>query len=114
MTKMFRSLLVLAAVVCIAGAVGFAQSSGEAVYKAHCQMCHGPNGVPSPGMVKMMGVPAATDPAVKKMTVEEMIASVKNGKGKMPAFSGKISDEEIRDVVTSFRKFLNPQPLPPG
>ena len=30
-------------------ALCFAQSSGEATYKAKCQMCHGATGTPSPG-----------------------------------------------------------------
>ena len=50
MTKTIRSLLVLAAAICLAGAMGFAQSSGEATYKAKCQSCHGSTGTPSPGL----------------------------------------------------------------
>ena len=56
MTKTIRSLVVLAAAISLAGAVGFAQSSGEATYKAKCAMCHGPAGVPSAGMAKAMGI----------------------------------------------------------
>ena len=44
MTNKVRSLVVLAATVCLAGSLGFAQSAGEATYKAKCQMCHGVNG----------------------------------------------------------------------
>ena len=85
MTKTIRSLLVLAAVVSLAGAVGFAQSSGEAIYKAKCAMCHGAAGIPSAGMAKM-GVKPVSDPAIKRLTAEQMFASVKNGKGKMRPF----------------------------
>ncbi len=103
MTKGIRSQLVLALVVSVAGAVGFAQSSGEAVYKANCQSCHGSTGTPSPGIAKMMGVKAASDPDMKKLTADEEIASVKNGKGKMKPFAGKLTDEQIKDSVTFFR-----------
>lgn len=103
MTKMMRSTLVLAAATCIAGSMGFAQSSGEAIYKANCQSCHGSSGTPSPGIAKMMGVKAASDPDIKKLSAEAEFNSVKNGKGKMKPFSTKLTDAQIRDVVTYFR-----------
>lgn len=103
MTKTIRSMAVLAATVCLAGSMGFAQSAGEAVYKANCQSCHGSAGTPSPGIAKMMGVKAVSDPDMKKLSEAEMIASVKNGKGKMKAMSPKLTDEQIKDAVTYFR-----------
>src|ERR1017187_6195490 len=103
MKKMMRSMLVLAAATCIAGSMGFAQSSGEAIYKANCQSCHGSSGTPSPGIAKMMGVKAASDPDIKKLSAEEEFNSIKNGKGKMKPFSGKLTDAQIKDVVTYFR-----------
>lgn len=102
MTKTSRSLLVLAAVVSLAGAVGFAQSSGEATYKAKCSTCHGSTGTPSPGIAKMMGIKAASDPAVKALSVAQMTATVKDGKGKMKPIAG-LSDAQIKDVVTYYR-----------
>ncbi|MGA8740690.1 MAG: cytochrome c [Terracidiphilus sp.] len=103
MTKTIRSMAVLAATVCLAGSMGFAQSAGEAVYKANCQSCHGSAGTPSPGIAKMMGVKAISDPDMKKLSEADMIASVKSGKGKMKAMSPKLTDEQIKDAVTYFR-----------
>ena len=103
MTKTIRSLAVLAAAACLAGAMGFAQSAGEAVYKANCQSCHGSTGTPSPGIAKMMGVKPASDPEYKKESAADMIASVKNGKGKMKPMSPKLTDAQIKDAVTYFR-----------
>ena len=105
MTKSMRSQLVLALVVAVASSVGFAQSAGEAVYKANCQSCHGSAGTPNPGIAKAMGVKPANDPDYKKMSEADMIASVKNGKGKMKAFSGKLTDAQIKDAVGYFRSF---------
>jgi mono/diheme cytochrome c family protein len=96
-------MAVLAATVCLAGSMGFAQSAGEAVYKANCQSCHGSTGTPSPGIAKMMGVKAASDPDMKKLSAAEEIASVKNGKGKMKAMSPKLTDAQIKDAVDYFR-----------
>jgi len=87
----------------MAGAVGFAQSSGEAVYKAKCQSCHGAQGVPNPGIAKAMGVKPASDPSVKSLSEATMITDTTNGKGKMPAFKGKLTDAQIKDSVDYFR-----------
>ncbi len=105
MTKRMRSQLVLALVVAMAGSVGFAQAAGEAVYKANCQSCHGSAGTPNPGIAKAMGVKPANDPEYKKTSAADMIAAVKNGKGKMKAFSGKLTDAQIKDAVDYFRSF---------
>jgi mono/diheme cytochrome c family protein len=105
MTKSIRTYVVLALIVFVAGAVGFAQSTGEAVYKANCQSCHGSAGIPNPGIAKMMGVKPANDPDYKKMTADQMIASVKNGKNKMKPMSPKLTDDQIKDAVTYFRAF---------
>lgn len=113
MTKTIRSFLVLAIAVSLAGAAGFAQSAGEATYKAKCQMCHGATGTPSAGMAKAMGIKPVSDPDIKKLTADQMAAAVKNGKGKMKPVAG-LTDAQMKDAVNSYRKFLNPQPLPPG
>jgi cytochrome c6 len=103
MTRSIR--LVSALAILMFGAMSFAQS-GEAIYKAKCQSCHGAQGVPNPGIAKMMGVRPATDPAVKAHSVAEMIAITTNGKGKMPAFKGRLSDAEIKASVDYFRSFM--------
>jgi mono/diheme cytochrome c family protein len=105
MSKTIRSLVALAAVVLLAGAVGFAQSSGEATYKAKCQSCHGAEGTPNPGIAKAMGVKPASDPSVKSETEAQMITITTDGKGKMPAYKGKLTDPQIKDAVDYFRTF---------
>jgi mono/diheme cytochrome c family protein len=103
MTMNFRAQALLAAAVLSAGALCFAQSSGEATYKAKCAMCHGAAGVPNPAMAKSMGIKASSDADIKKLTAAQMIASVKAGKGKMPSFKDKLSDAEIKEVVAFYR-----------
>ncbi len=101
MTKTIRSQVVLAVVVSLASAVGFAQG-GEATYKAKCQSCHGATGTPSAGMAKMMGIKASTDADIQKLTDAQMAAAVKDGKGKMKAIAG-LTDAQIKDVVSYYR-----------
>jgi cytochrome c5 len=99
MTKKIRSHVVLAVVVCLAGAVSFAQDGG-ATYKAKCAMCHGPTGTPSAGMAKM-GVKPATDPDIKKLSIDQMIAAIK-ASPKMKSVS-TLPDADLKAAVIYFR-----------
>jgi predicted CXXCH cytochrome family protein len=103
MTGTFRSRVALAMVVSLTSVVGFAQSPGESVYKANCQSCHGAAGTPSPAMAKMMNVKPLSDPDIQKLSVDQMIASVKDGKGKMKPFKEKLTDAQIKDSVNFYR-----------
>lgn len=95
----------MAAAVLMAATAGYAQS-GDATYKAKCQMCHGASGMAESPAGKSMKVKPISDPDVKKQTEAQMITSVTNGEGKMQAFKGKLTDAQIKDAVTYFRTFL--------
>ncbi|HXR39374.1 MAG TPA: cytochrome c [Terracidiphilus sp.] len=100
MRKSIRSKVVLAVVVCLASAVGFAEG-GDATYKAKCASCHGATGTPAPAMAKMMGIKPVSDPAIQALTVDQIIAAIKNGKGKMKPIAG-LTDAQIKDVATYY------------
>jgi cytochrome c6 len=74
----------------------FAQGAGADTYKAKCAMCHGADGMASGPAGKAMKVPPFN---ATKMSEADMIAETKAGKGKMPAFAGKLTDAQIKDVV---------------
>jgi mono/diheme cytochrome c family protein len=100
MNTMIRKQVVLAMVLAATGTLGFAQTSGDAIYKASCQSCHGSSGTPNPGMAKMMDIKAAKDYTASEA---EMIAAVKDGKNKMKPFAGKLTDDQIKAAVDYFR-----------
>ena len=106
MSNLTRNSVTAMLVLLLAGTVGFAQSSGEATYKAKCQMCHGEKGLADSGAGKSMKVKPATDPDVKKMTEAQMIDAVHNGMDKMQAYKDKLTDEQIKDAVGYFRTFV--------
>jgi cytochrome c6 len=99
--KSFRSLATLAALVAFAGVLSFAQD-GAATYKSKCAMCHGPTGTPSEGMAKAMGIKPASDPSMKALSVDQISAAVKSGKGKMKPVAG-LSDSDIKSVSEYFK-----------
>ena len=80
----------------------FAQS-GESTFKAKCAMCHGADGLATGPMGKMMNIPSVKSPDFRKLTESEMIADTTNGKAKMPAYKGKLTDAQIREVVAYMR-----------
>ena len=94
------AMIVLAATI---AAPAFAQSAGADTYKAKCQMCHGPDGTASTPTGKAMKVPSFKDPDSVKKSDADLIAVTKDGKGKMPAYNGKLTDAQIREVVSYIR-----------
>ena len=82
-----------------------AQDSGADVYKAKCASCHGATGLADSGAGKAMKVKPATDPDVKAMTEDQMIATTTNGQGKMPSYKGKLTDAQIKASVEFYRTF---------
>lgn len=75
-------------------------ADGAAIYKAKCAMCHGPDGSKENAA---MNIKAISGPDVQKKTDAQLIEGTSKGVGKMPAFSGKLSDEEIKGVVAFVR-----------
>ncbi|HKR27156.1 MAG TPA: cytochrome c, partial [Acidobacteriaceae bacterium] len=66
-------------------------------------MCHGPDGTAATPMGKMMKIPSFKDPSVVQQSDAALIATTKDGKGKMPAYNGKLTDAQIKDVVSFIR-----------
>jgi mono/diheme cytochrome c family protein len=93
-------------VASLACAVGFAQSSGEAIYKARCLNCHGPAGLANSGIGKLMKVKPVTDPSVRNMSEEAMIEAIRKGIGKMQGYKGDLTDTQIKSLAVYFRTFI--------
>ena len=80
-----------------------AQSQGEQIFKERCAMCHGQDGTASTPMAKMMHIPSFKSAALVKAPEGQLIAATENGKGRMPAYKGKLSAQQIKDVVAYIR-----------
>jgi mono/diheme cytochrome c family protein len=86
-----------------ASAACLAEGPGANTYKAKCQMCHGTDGLGATPAGKAMKAVPFNDPAIVHKSDAELIALTKNGKGKMPAYAGKLTDAEITDVIAYVR-----------
>lgn len=103
MTLRSRIALVGLAATLALPAIAFAQGSGADTFKAKCAMCHGADGSASTGMGKSMGLKALGSPEVQSMSDADMTTLITDGKGKMPAYKGKLTDAQIKDVVAHIR-----------
>ncbi len=92
-------VLVMAATTMTAA---FAQSGAD-TYKAKCALCHAADGTGKAAMK----VPSFKAPESTKESDAELSGAIKNGKGtgavKMPAYAGKLSDAQVKDLVTYIR-----------
>lgn len=65
-------------------------SSGQSLYSQQCQLCHGADGT--------LGASGAANLTSSSLTEKEVQEIVKNGKGRMTAFDGLLSEKEIKAV----------------
>ncbi len=79
-----------------------AQSGGD-TFKAKCAMCHSADGTASGSMAKTLKIEPFKSPDLLKASDADLIAATTNGKGKMPAYSGKLTPAQIKDVVAYIR-----------
>ena len=99
--KVIRTAFVLGLLASLMFAtMAFAADSAADLYKAKCAMCHGPDGSKTN---PAMGVKALNSPDVQKLSDADLTASITNGKGKMPAYKGKLTDEQIKSLVAYVR-----------
>ena len=94
------------AVFCIAASIAtpaFAQSAGADTYKAKCLMCHGADGLGATPAGKSLKAASFKDPSIVKAPDAQLIATVKSGKNKMPAYAGKLTDDQIKAAVAYIR-----------
>lgn len=103
MTLVKRIALIGLALALAIPTIAAAQAKGQDVFKSKCAMCHGPDGSASTGMGKSMGLKPLSSPEVQKMSDADMTDLITNGKGKMPANKGKLTDAQIADVVAYVR-----------
>jgi len=93
-------------ILCLAAALvtpAFAQNAGADTYKAKCAMCHGADGLGATPAGKAMKAASFKDPALVNAPDAQLIAAIKNGKNKMPAYAGKLTDDQIKSALVYIR-----------
>jgi cytochrome c6 len=85
------------AVLGVLAAAGLARADGAAaLFEKKCATCHGKDGKGQTKMGEKMGI---KDFAASSASAADLEKTIGEGRGKMPSFKGKISDEEIKSVA---------------
>ncbi len=100
---MTRKLALLAALLFLIPTLCLAQD-GAATFKAKCAMCHGPDGDGKTAMGQKLNIRDLHSPEVQKQTDAELAQIVTKGKNKMPAYEGKLTKEQVDQVVAFVRE----------
>lgn len=80
-------------------ALAGAQQPAASVYKANCAPCHGAAGDANTPAGKRFNVPSFSSAAVLKEPDAKLLGIAKNGKGKMPAWHDKLSEEQLQSLI---------------
>lgn len=102
MKQLLIRLAMVVAVLALGAAGAYAQDDPAALYKSKCQVCHGADGKGSPAGQKL-GVKDFHSPEIAKMSDAELLEATKKGKGKMPAYEGKLTDDQLKGLIKYIR-----------
>lgn len=108
--KLPRRTLVLLLAPLVAVPVAVLAASADEAWSEHCARCHGADGTANTKIGKKLKLRDYSSAAVQaKMSDEEIEKAIRDGvfdenkKERMPAYSAKLNDKEIKDLVTHVR-----------
>ncbi|MBV9074020.1 MAG: cytochrome c [Acidobacteria bacterium] len=94
--KYYRLIVICILTTALSGMVA-AQSAAD-LYKGKCQGCHGVDGHASP-IGKKLGAKDFNDPDVAKMSQADIVRITTEGRNRMPAYKGKLTEQQIRELA---------------
>ena len=82
----------------------FSMADGGAdTFKAKCAMCHGADGKGDTGMGKTLKIRDLGSADVQGQSDADLTNIITNGKNKMPKYDGKLTKDQINDLVKYIR-----------
>ena len=88
------------AVLVIAGFAGIASAqdlSSNQLFKTKCAGCHGPNGEGKAALHTLPMKEAASK------SEAELTKIIENGQGRMPAYKGKLTEAQVKELVSAIK-----------
>jgi cytochrome c6 len=101
--SVWSSILLALAVMLLSGGAARADD-GAATFKAKCAMCHGGDGAGSTPVGKSMKIRDLRSAEVQAQTDAQLTDILTNGKDKMPAYKGKLTDDQLKGLVSYIRQ----------
>ncbi len=81
-----------------------AQDAGKALFASKCAICHGADGAGKTSIGKSQKIRDFHSPEFQSQSDAEIKAVINKGKGKMQAYEGKLTPEQIDELVAYIRE----------
>jgi mono/diheme cytochrome c family protein len=81
-----------------------AQEDAAGLFQSKCAACHGADGSGNTAVGKSMKIRDFHSPEVQKQTDAQLTEMISAGKGAMPSYKGKLTDEQIKQLVGYIRE----------
>jgi|ERR1035438_8228036 mono/diheme cytochrome c family protein len=104
LVRMLVHGVVLAGLIAFCIGPSLAQSAGESFFKTKCAACHGADGKGEVPMGKKLGARNLSSAEVQGLSDAQLTDVVTKGKNKMPAYDGKLTKEQIGELVAYIRE----------
>ncbi len=102
MKTILRASLAVLMLALVFSTYSFAEGGAD-TFKAKCAACHGANGAGDTTMGKNLKIRDLGSADVQKQSDAELDTAIAKGKGKMPAYDGKLTKEQIEGLVKYIR-----------
>jgi cytochrome c551 len=102
MKSIARVSVGLLAFVVVLSTASFAQGGAD-TFKAKCASCHGAAGAGDTAMGKNLKLRDLSSAEVQAQSDDELATIITKGKGKMPAYDGKLTKDQVTEVVKYIR-----------
>ena len=79
-------------------------AAGKDLFTGKCAMCHGADGTGNTAMGKRFNIQNLRSPEIQKRSDAELAATITKGKNKMPAFEGKLTPDQVNNVIAHIRE----------
>jgi mono/diheme cytochrome c family protein len=80
-----------------------AQTDAAKSFKTNCALCHAQDGSGNSSAGKALGAKDLRSQEVQAKSDSDLALTISKGKGKMPAFSGKLKGDEIKQMIGYIR-----------
>jgi mono/diheme cytochrome c family protein len=94
-----RSHVIVCILLAASATFANAKNPGADTYKASCSMCHGEAGDANTPAGKMFKAASFSSPDAMKLSDADLLLIIKKGKDKMPAWTGVLTDDQMKDVI---------------
>jgi mono/diheme cytochrome c family protein len=103
MKTVVRMFLVFLVVALALSTTTFAAEGAADVYKSKCASCHGPDGKGETAMGKNLKLKDLASADVQKQSDADLTTVIEKGKKPMPGYEGKLTKDQINDLVKYIR-----------